>query len=148
MKHSIVKKAFVAASVLSVLGYVGSASAHEQLGALGAGAKKTDYYEVSCFNDGTGDAGHLAVLITDLVPAASPLVSVQVIKGQLAKNTTDPVDGDATSSPEMKVIGGNGAYKVIVDKTGADAENYSLDYHCETSTGDHTGTSIVQIHDM
>ena len=147
MKHLIVKKAFVAASVLSVLGYVGSASAHDQSGDLGTGAKRADYYKVSCFNDGSGNADHLSIHIKDLPPVASPLVSVQVIKGILAKNVTDPVDGDTAFSPEMNVKGGNGAYDVIVDKTGAGVEIYALDYHCETSSGAHTGTSIVKIQD-
>ncbi|MFA6162354.1 MAG: hypothetical protein WC685_02880 [Methylobacter sp.] len=138
MKHLIVKKAFVAASVLSVLGYVGSASAHGQGGDLGAGAKKTDYYQVIC---GAG-THHLSVQVSDEAPVASPLVSVQVIKGPLAKNVTDPVDGDAAFGPEMNVNGGAGIYGLIVDKTGADPELYELEVHCLDSSGGHPDTVI------
>ncbi len=77
MKHIIFKKAFVAASVLSVLGYVGSASAHTLTETLGQGAKSTDYFVVGC----SGGTHHLAVQIKDLAPVASPLVSVQVNSG-------------------------------------------------------------------
>ncbi|MFZ2311755.1 MAG: hypothetical protein WAV82_03980 [Methylobacter sp.] len=143
MKYLIVKKAFVAASVLSVLGYVGSASAHSQSGALGVGAKKTDYYQVIC----AAGTHHLSVQIKDLAPVASPLLSVQVIKGPLAKNGTDPVDGDTAFSPEMNVNGGVGAYQLLVDKTGAGAETYALEIHCEDSSGGHPDTVINIIQD-
>ena len=109
MKHLIVKKAFVAASVLSVLGYVGSASAHRSNGALGEGAKKTDYYQVSC----AAGTHHLSVQIKDLAPVASPLVSVQVIKGTLVKNVTDPVNGDTAFSPEMQCHGRR--WSILID---------------------------------
>ncbi len=136
MKHIIFKKAFVAASVISVLGYVGSASAHTLTETLGQGAKSTDYFVVGC----SGGTHHLAVQIQDLGPVASPLVSVQVNSGTKVKNITDPVDGDAGSSPERKVVSGDTDYFLTVDKTGAGVESYLIDYHCENSSGGHTTT--------
>ncbi len=143
MKHIIFKKAFVAASALTILGYVGGASAHDISGALGKSPTATDYYQLSCYDDGNGPADHLSIQVIDMAPVAKPLISVQVTKGILAGNTTDAVDGNATYSPALKMKGGDGDYAVTVDKTAAGLETYSLQYHCETSTGDHTGTGYA-----
>jgi len=141
MKHLIVKKAFVAASVLSVLGYVGSASAHSQSEALGQGAKKADTYLVIC----AAGTHHLSVQIKGSGPA-SLLISAQVTKGSVAKNVTDAVTGDAAFSPEMKVNGGSGEYGLMVDKTGAGVVTYALEVHCIDGSGGHpdTGINIIQ----
>lgn len=141
MKHLIVKKAFVAASVLSVLGYVGSASAHSQSGALGAGAKKVDTYQVSC----AAGTHHLSVQIKGSGPVASPLLSVQAIKGTLAKNVTDAVTGDTAFSSGINVIGGAGAYGLMVDKTGAGVVTYALEVHCIDGSGGHPATDVIPI---
>ncbi len=141
MNKSILGKNFVTVSLLGVLVYTASASAHNINGALGKAAGATDYYQVECFDDGTGPADRLLVEIKDLAPVAAPLISVQVTKGAIAKNTTDIVDGNATYSPTLTVNGGNGSYYLIVDKTAAKAETYNLQVHCETSDDQHTGTS-------
>ena len=135
MKHIIFKKAFVAASVLSVLGYVGSASAHGLSETLGQGAKSTDYWVVGC----SGGSHHLAVQIKNVSPAG-PLVSVQVNNGIKVKNITDPVNGDAGFSPERSVTGGDTDYFLTVDKTGPGIVAYFIDYHCENNSGGHTTT--------
>ena len=145
MKAIIIKKALLTASVLSLLGYVGSASAHDQAGALGAAAAATEYYKVTCYDDGAGPTASLSLQVIDLAPVAAPLVSVQVLKGILVKNTTDAVDGNAAYSPALSLAGGNGAYSVIVDKTAIGAETYSLQYHCLTSAGAHTGSLIAPL---
>ncbi|TAN69975.1 MAG: hypothetical protein EPN17_06635 [Methylobacter sp.] len=141
MNKSTLKKNFITVSLLGVFVYTGSATAHDINGALGKAAGATDYYQVECFDDGAGAADHLVVEIKDLAPVASPLISVQVTKGIIAKNSTDAVDGNATYSPTLTVNGGNGSYYLIVDKTAAKAETYNLQIHCETSAGLHTGTS-------
>lgn len=143
MKHIIFKKAFVTASVLTVLGYAGSASAHDISSGLGKAATATDYYQISCYDDGNGPADHLYIQVIDMAPVAKPMISVQVTKGILASNTTDAVDGNATYSPALTIKGGNGDYAVTIDKTAAGLETYSLQYHCETSSGDHTGTAYT-----
>ena len=56
-----IKKALLTASVLSLLGYVGGASAHDKAAALGAAAAAADYYKVTCYDDGEG-AGDCVVL--------------------------------------------------------------------------------------
>lgn len=140
MKYQATKTIVLTASLL---GAATIASAHSQSGSLGSNLKAVDYYQIQCFNDGTGDADHLAVQVKDTAtPIAQPVISAQVTKGILAVNTTDPIDGDTLYSPEVKVNGGNGSYYVMVDKTKAAADNYTLEYHCETSTGEHTGTNL------
>ncbi|MDO9103469.1 MAG: hypothetical protein Q7U57_00770 [Methylovulum sp.] len=138
MKQITMNKTLVA--MLAAIGYAGAAAAHDINGALGSAAGATDYYQVECFDDGTGPAEHLIVKIKDSTPVAAPLVSVQVTKGSIARNTTDAVDGNTTYSPTLKVKGGNGMYYLTVDKTAANAENYNIQIHCETSAGQHTGT--------
>ena len=123
-----------------------SASAHGQNGSLGGAAAATDYYQVTCSDDGGGPPASLAMQVLDAAPVATPLVSVQVKRGSLLTNTTDPVDGDGSRSPLVAVNGGAGVYEVVVDKTGSGAEAYALEFHCVTGpdgTGFHTGTTIT-----
>lgn len=120
--------------------------AHTQSGALGDAAGATDYYQVTCSDDGSGAPGSLSMQVLDASPVAAPLVSVQTRKGLLLANSTDATDGDAGLSPIVSVNGGAGVYDVLVDKTAAGAETYTLTFHCVTGpngTGLHTGTEIV-----
>ncbi len=141
MKNLAIKTTLLAASLLGVASL---ASAHDQSGTLGATKGAIDYYQIQCFDDGNGANDHLSLSVIDLAgPIANPVISVQVTKGILALNTTDVKDGDALYSPKVKLQGGNGAYFVMVDKTGKAADNYSLQYHCETATNAHTGSNIT-----
>jgi hypothetical protein len=77
------------------------------------------------------------------------------VAGQLAGTVKSieflPVDGDTTSSPAVAVNGGSGAYDVLVDKTDAGAESYTMTFHCFTGpdgTGFHTGTSLTILQDQ
>lgn len=141
MKHLTIKTTLLTASLFGV---VGLASAHDQAGTLGATKSAIDYYQIQCFDDGNGPAEHLELSVIDPAgPKAAPVISAQVTKGILAMNTADIVDGDALYSPAVKLNGGNGSYYVMVDKTNKAADNYSLEYHCETATKAHTGTNIT-----
>jgi|JI10StandDraft_1071094.scaffolds.fasta_scaffold477092_3 hypothetical protein len=136
------------AVLVSGVGLVaGPGLAHTQSGALGNGAASTDYYQIICSDDGTGPPASLSVQILDGAPAAAPMVSVQVRSGLELASSTDPVDGDTTASPLIHVNGGaEVVYEVLVDKSGAGSENYTLTFHCLTGpngTGLHTGTDIV-----
>lgn len=143
MKKTTSQSIFIAAALFFT---THAAFAHDQTGALGKAAGATDYYAISCFDDGNGAAAYLVFQIMDALPVAAPVVSAQVTtKGRLAVNTTDAIDGDATYSPKVLVKGGNGTYYVSVDKTKAGVENYSFQYHCETSDNQHTGTSIIPL---
>lgn len=116
------------------------ASAHDQLGQLGTKASATDVWEIEC----SGGSQYLALQIKDGPPNKSPKVSVQVVKDRLAATATDRKDGDAEYSPEIRLYGGDGVYTALVDKSGAQPENYFLEYHCEGAGDVHTGTSAIQ----
>lgn len=143
MKSIKFKKALVAASVLGVLGVVGSASADDQAGSLGKAASATDYYQVIC----TENDDHLYIQVRDDGPQAKPLVSVLAVGSQI-KNSTDTVDGDAKYSPLLNIKGGSGTYHVFVSKTSAGFENYSLIFHCYDSSNNHTQTDIYPFQDQ
>lgn len=146
MKKTTIKNTWVTASLLvAAVGYTTIASAHDKSGALGTGIGATDYYQITCSNDGHGNADHLALQLRDLAPVAAPVISAQVTKATRAGNTTDQVDGDALASPEINLKGGNGAYYVIINKSKAGSELYTFNYHCETLGNVHTGTSIFQL---
>jgi hypothetical protein len=126
------------------LAAAGDARAHEVSGGLGTAASATDLYLVTCSDEGGGAPASLLVQVRDTSSAAAPLVSVQVQKGTLLRSSTDPVGADAVSSPAIAVNGGSGGYDVLVDKSAAGNESYTLTFHCQTGpdgTGTHTGTS-------
>lgn len=110
---------------------------------LGAPIGATDYHQIKCFNNGTGNASRLDIQIKDN-SAGKAILSAQVKKGVLAANTTD-LDGNdefSTYSPLVFVTGGNGIYDVLVNKTAAGARFYDLSYHCKTKSGAHAGTTL------
>lgn len=129
------------AAMLVPAAWIGAASAHDQIGELGGKAGATDIWEAQC----SGGSAYLAVQVRDALPRKAPKLSVQVHKDRLAANATDPQDGDEGYSPEIRVYGGDGIYTVLVDKTGKAAENYFLEYHCESGSNppQHTGTTIT-----
>jgi hypothetical protein len=140
------KKLTMAGALL--LGYAGIASAHDVTNQpIGATLSATDYFQVSCFDDGTGNAVRLDIQVNDDTAGAS-ILSLQVKKGLLAKNTTDATGANGAYSPLVSLqppVGqGNGVYDVLVDKTTAAARQYDIKYHCMTSDNLHTGTSISQ----
>lgn len=141
MKKSTLAKMIV----VMALAQGGIVNAHDLTGSLGAAASAIDQYQVHCYDDGAGPTDHLYGAVKDLTPIAAPLVSIQIIRDNKATNTTDAVDGNATYSPTVKVKGNDGFFILTIDKTAAGAENYAVQYHCETIDNQHTGTDITQI---
>lgn len=126
----------------------GEASAHDQPGSLGAAASATDYYRVSCIDDGAGPPVSLTLSVRDPAPSDAQRVSVQVEVAGVVANTTDMNDADALYSPTIALNGGLGTYHVLVDKNVAGSETYQFAYHCWTGpdgTGLHTGTGITAV---
>jgi len=122
--------------------------AHDQAGALGAAASATDYYRISCFDDGSGPPVSLTFQVRDPAPSDAPKVSVQVRVGDGLANSTDTNDGDALHGPLVALNGGSAVYEVLVDKSAAGADTYQIAYHCWTGpdgSGLHTGTDIVSV---
>jgi len=97
-----------AIALLLALAPAVAASAHEVSGGLGAAAAATDLYQITCSDDGSGAPASLVVQIRDQSPVAAPMLSVQVQKGLLLTNATDPVDGDTAFGPAVSVNGGAG----------------------------------------
>jgi hypothetical protein len=142
MKTLINKTALISALLLAFSGIVAADGLSDS---LGNPANATDYYVVDCQDDGRGPPNQLTVQVADNLPSAAPVVSVQVTKDFGAFNSTDQIDGDALFSPWVTLKGGAGSYFITVDKSKAGVESYSLTYHCQTSTGVHTGTSIFTL---
>ena len=141
MKSNIIKLT-VASGML--LGYMGAVSAHDVLNQpIGATVGATDYFQVTCTTDGVATE-RLEVQVNDDTAGAS-ILSLQVRKGLVAKNTTDPVGANGVFSPLVSINGGNGIYDVIVDKTTAAARQYDIAFHCKSSAANgnvHTGTAV------
>ena len=147
MKYQSAKRVVLIAGLLGV--GQPTAFAHELSGSLGVASSAIDYYQVHCYDDGTGPNGYLEVSISDIAPVAAPKLSIQVIKDNTATNATDPIDGDAGHSPTLMVNGSADQYYLLtIDKTASGVENYAAEYHCMTNTNQHTGTDIQTITDQ
>jgi hypothetical protein len=134
------------AALIAALGLPDAGRAHTQSGSLGAPAEATDFYQITCSDDGSGTPASLTLQILDAAAGSAPLVSAQAQRSALAVNTTDPADGDASPSPLVAVNGGGGVYDVLVYKSGPGAESYTFTFHCTTGpdgSGFHTGTAIT-----
>lgn len=134
------------AGVVAALLPAGRAPAHDQGGSLGTGASATDYYEISCFDDGAGAPGSLEIRIRDASPGSLPHVSAQVQRGLSLASVSDTLVADIVPSPSIHSNEGAGVYDVLVDKSGPGAKFYQLTYHCWTGpdgTGVHTGSALV-----
>jgi hypothetical protein len=139
MKNTSLRKIVVTLSLLMPVGYAGIATAHDQSGSLGAPAKATDMYLVTCsdFGDGSGATEHLYLQISGFGPGLK--VSAQVFKdGKALNSTAGVVVGKALN-------GGDGDYTVTVNKSAAGNATYGISYHCESKSGGHTDTTIRQL---
>jgi hypothetical protein len=146
MSFVSLKNASMAVAFLYAVGHIDFTPAHSLSGGLGSRAQATDLYRVTCFAEDGGPAtGHLRMRLRDNMPKKKPVVSFQIQKGFVATNSTDAVDGNVKYSRWANNHGGDGVYHVLVDKTSAGAETYTLEFHCVSSTGIHTGTETVQL---
>lgn len=125
-----------------------TAVAHNIEGALGKDRSAIDVYQIHCYDDGTGPNDHIAASIKDLNPVAKPIISMQLATSTAALNTTDKSDGNTISSPVIRLKGngsGDDYYLLSVDKTSTGEEIYSVEYHCQTSDNQHTGTNTAEL---
>jgi hypothetical protein len=124
----------------------GLALAHTQDGSLGAPSIATDYYHVTCSNDGRGAPQSLVFQIQNRGSLAAPVI-VLAHRGNAAMPSADLVAGDGGYSPLAFVNGGEGEYNVFVIKTADGGSNYTLGYDCMTGNsggGVPTGTTLVR----
>lgn len=147
MRYKFFQKTVTALFCMVVLSHASVSSAHDAGATMdpsGTVATFTGYALVTCFDDGNGPADNLTASVKDTsLPHENLLVNLQIIKGNRAISTTDPVSGDGSFSPEVRVHGGNGVYLLLVNKTSAGARSFLVSYHCITESGAHTGTDIV-----
>jgi len=141
------KKALIMSMLISV--FSNNATAHDLNGSLGQASSAVDFYQIHCFDDGSGANGYLEIELRDEAPSAAPLMSMQISVGERVYNTTDAKDADAAYSPSLQVTGNADEYYLItIDKTAAGKENYAVSYHCMTAQNFHTGTAIFPIADQ
>lgn len=146
MKLESMKVALVAAPLLAAAGHSSMCWAHNAgatLDARGNLVSATGLAQVTCFDDGSGEPHHLFTQIRDSSPPVDGLLlSIQLLKGNKAINSTDPISGDPDYSPGVSLDGGPGVYYMMVNKTGAGPRTFDVIWHCRTSANIHTGTSI------
>ncbi|MER0203734.1 MAG: hypothetical protein DU480_07715 [Nitrosomonas sp.] len=146
MPHLLFQRAVATIFAMITLGYVSVSGAHDAGATMdpdGTTASFTGYALVTCIDD-VGVTDRLVASIKDTSPPQDNLlVSLQIIKGNRAASTTDPVSGDGNFSPEAKVHGGSGVYQVLVNKTIAGARSFLISYHCMTADNVHTATEIT-----
>jgi hypothetical protein len=141
MKKTLLKKVLITLPLLISVMYVGVASAHDIYdAALGEPAAATDMYQVSCDDEGGIASDHIYLEIRAKSNVGGLKVSAQLFKDGTAFNTTDATSGDQVYSPGITFKGGDGSYILTVDKSAAGVATYDIVYHCESSTGSHTGT--------
>lgn len=102
----------------------------------------TDYYQVTCSDDGTGAPAYLLIAVRDNT-AGTSVLSATIQKGLLSRQTTDVTGANTTYSPMISLYGNAGIYNVIVSKNLYPTRNYDMQYHCMTANNLHTGTSIA-----
>ena len=146
MPHQLFQRAVAMIFTMITLGYAGVSGAHDAGATMdpdGTTASFTGYALVTCIDD-VGVTDRLVASIKDTSPPQDNLlVSLQIIKGNRAASTTDPVSGDGNFSPEAKVQGGSGVYQILVNKTIAGARSFLVSYHCMTADNVHTATEIT-----
>ena len=146
MPHQLFQRTVAMIFTVITLGYAGLSGAHDAGATMdpdGTTASFTGYALVTCIDD-VGVTDRLVASIKDTSPPQDKLfVSLQIIKGNRADSTTDPVSGDGNFSPEAKVQGGSGVYQILVNKTIAGARSFLVSYHCMTADNVHTATEIT-----
>ncbi|WP_347986720.1 hypothetical protein [Methylomonas sp. AM2-LC] len=139
--------------LLCTLTYTTLCYAHDFEGNLTAqaGAGATDLFSISCSNaeeNATETTHHLYVTIRNNVKSNDPLSVVVYKKGDsngLSKSVSDAIGGDYTPSPGLLLPGGNGDYLVFVHHNSDTPLTYLLQYHCQDSNNQHTGTDIQSL---
>lgn len=141
------KNFVLACTALLLLAAVDATLAHNARATLDAAGNKATFTalaRITCFDDGSGAPSALYVRVRDNSPVvAGLLLTMQVLKGAQALSISDTVSADANYSEPLQLNGGAGVYTVLLNKTAAGARNFDIEWHCLTTTGDHTGTDIL-----
>lgn len=129
-----------------VAGAFQSVLAHEQGGALIAAPSATSHFRINCFDDGNGTPSDLFFTIRAASLGKRFGVTATVSKDGQSTVVTDMKSGDAQGSASGNVSQGPGDYSVDIKKSKSLKGSiiYSLTYHCQASSGAHTGTEIFR----
>ena len=122
----------------------GLAFAHTQNGSLGPPSTATDYYHVTCSDEGAARLNRWCSVQNSGPLPASVIVLVQ--RDSAAISSADLFAGDGGYSPPTFVNGGAGVFNVFVIKTAEGGSNYTLQYDCMTGNnggGLPTGNTLV-----
>jgi len=92
MKSANAKTWLAAVSFLLLAAPAGLSFAHTQDGSLGAPTAATDYYQITCSDDGSGVPASMQFQIQNRGPTAA-VVSVLVHKGIIATSSSDATAG-------------------------------------------------------
>ncbi|CAH9017696.1 hypothetical protein [Candidatus Nitrosacidococcus sp. I8] len=138
---------------LFILGTSIQATAHNQIGSLGDPADATDYYMVQCSTDEGGTTGQLYLQIFDgTTTQGGGKVSVvgEFPAGNIATTASDPDRFSPMPGGPSSLLkpGTDGTYNMFVHKLKEGVKQYNVTYHCQSSEGAHTGTSILTIQDQ
>ncbi|MGH8474703.1 MAG: hypothetical protein ACRERV_03645 [Methylococcales bacterium] len=145
-KYSLKKYLLVCLTLFSGV-YSAGLSCHDLFGkTLGQPFYATDVYHVTCTTDSGGASDYLETSIIDTTQTTGGgKISAVTKGGGVVEQTGDPGRNDGNYSPPLLVHGGNGLYEVFVHKLNKGPKIYSLQYHCKSSGGAHTGTEIITI---
>lgn len=139
MKSNSLKIYAIAASIAVGTGHSAISAAHEQIDSLGEALGSTDLYVIIC-----GSGTERLTTSISAGSGAGQVNSLIFYFGTLT-STSDPVSGDNQPGPSVSLSGSDQRwFYVPVTKTAAGPQSYRLTYHCETSRGGHTDTSILQ----
>jgi hypothetical protein len=137
-------------ALLFILGYSAIASAHTVTGALGAGTTNepaVDVYRANCFADPTEQSpGNGARMRVNYTGSGANIHRVSIVRQNpttvgMTSGTTETTDGVNNSITRN---GTNGDFYLYVSRTtntNVTPSTYTLNYHCETAGGLHTGTT-------
>ncbi len=150
--NKFIKRNLTLAALSLGIGMTGQVSAHDLNQSLIGGffgASATDLSMIQCFSDpglGGGAAAAKLSLRVRKSQGSSSFLNVTVMKDGVAKST---VIGQTPNvwSPWIQVAPqqGNGNYMMTVSQTHAVNSFYTIEYHCESAGGAHTGTSLVTL---
>ncbi|MGR9108152.1 MAG: hypothetical protein ACU843_14600 [Gammaproteobacteria bacterium] len=129
---------------LFTAGFCGVPFAHELSNSLGYEFWRTDAFLVNCSTDSGGVSDRLEFAIIDTTETVGGgKMNVVVSAAGMFTQTGDQVRNDANYGPIHTLQAGNGPYVVVVHKLFDGNKVYTLQYHCKSASGAHTGTSLT-----
>lgn len=151
-----IKTTLLSSIIIIATSYTSTVLAHDYTDSLKAafGASATDLYRIDCsqdagaasqspthqlfiqINDGSAAGGKLSATASVFTPGFGKALTV-----------TDPTGGDGVASPSklLTVIGADqqdNQFFITVNHSATGAKSYTLGYHCQDASGQHTGTSL------